>query len=195
MGTSSVHGGFDTHSLPPSNTEVNQKLTKSFLQSRRDGLSPETLKFYEGYLRLSMSVIGPSVTGQEIKHFLDSRRCSMAGRHAYYRVLRAYYNWSYSPRSGVGLNPWDNPMKWIDPPKIPKRMLPSLTRDEVHAIMDKRDSLRDKAIISLFAESGLRLTELANIRLGDIDWNRRTFRTIGKGNKEALALASSQSAT
>jgi len=72
MGTFSVHGGFDPHSLPPT-VEVNQKLTKSFLESRRDGLSPETLKFYQGYLRLSRSVIGPSVTGQGIKRFLDSR--------------------------------------------------------------------------------------------------------------------------
>jgi len=90
------------------------KLTNSFLQSSRDGLSPEALKFYQGYLRRSMSVIGPSVTGQEIKRFLDSRECSMAGKHAYYRVLRAFYNWPYSPRSGMRLNPWDSPMnQWV----------------------------------------------------------------------------------
>jgi hypothetical protein len=38
-----------------------------------------------------MSVIGPSVTGQTIKCFLDSRQCSMAGKHAYYRVLRPIF--------------------------------------------------------------------------------------------------------
>jgi len=192
MGTSSVHGGFDTHSLPPE-PRVNQKLTNSFLESRRDGLSPETLKFYQGYLRRSMSVIGPSVTGQEIKRFLDSRQCSMAGKHAYYRVLRAFYNWLYSPRSAMGLNPWDNPMKWIDPPKMAKRMLPSLTKEQVEVVIDKAESARDRAIVSLFAESGLRLTELANIRLKGIDWSSRTIRTVGKGNKEALAPFGEQS--
>jgi len=49
------------------------------------------------------------------------------------------------------------------------------------------NNVRDKAIIALFTESGLRLTELANIKLRDIDWEMRTVRIIGKGRKEALA--------
>ena len=141
MGTSSVHGGFDTHSLPPT-PEVNQELTESFLQSRRGGLSPETLNSYEGYLRRSASVTGPSVTGQEIKRFLDSRQRSMAGKHAYYRVLRAFHNWLFSHTSGTGLDPWGNPMKWIHSPKLAKGMLPSLTRQEVQTVMDNADNAR-----------------------------------------------------
>jgi len=117
----------------------------------------------------------------------------MAGRHAYYRALRAFYNWLFSPRSGMGLNPWDNPMKWIDPPKMPRRVLPSLTKQEVCMVVDKAGNVRDKAIVSLFAESGLRLTELADITLKDIDWGNRTIRVIGKGNKEALAPFGEQS--
>jgi site-specific recombinase XerD len=84
-------------------------------------------------------------------------------------------------------------MKWVDPPKMAKRMLPSLTKQEVQAVMDKAENSRDKAIVSLFTESGLRLTELANVRPGDIDWSNRTIRTIGKGNKEALAPFGEQS--
>ena len=167
MGTSSVHGGFDTHSLPP-RPEVDQEIANSFLESRRDGLSPMTLEFCSGRLRRSTSAIGPSVTGQEIKRFLDSRQYSAAGRHAYYRVLRAFYNWLFSPRSGMGLNPWDNPMKWVDPAKMAKRMFPSLTGEEVAVVIEKAESARDRAIVSLFAESGLGLTELANTRLRDI---------------------------
>jgi len=39
----------------------------------------------------------------------------------------------------------------------------------------------------LFTESGLRLSELTNIKMRDIDWSNRTIRIIGKGRKEALA--------
>jgi integrase len=130
-----------------------------------------------------MSVIGPSVTGQEIKHLLDSRQCSMAGIDAYYRVLRAFNNWLFSPRSGMGLNTSDKPMEWVDPPKMAKRMLLSLTREDVEVVIEKAECARDRAIVSLFAESGLSLTELANVRLKDVDWRNRTIRTIGKGNK------------
>ena len=83
----------------------------------------------------------------------------------------------------MGLNPWDNPMKWVDPPKMAKRMLPSLTKQEVHIVMDKADNVRDKAIISLFAESGLRLSELANVSLKDIDWSNRTIKDCGQGQQ------------
>ena len=48
-------------------------------------------------------------------------------------------------------------------------------------------STRDKAIISLFADSGLRLSELANINPHNIDWDNRLIKVIGKGNKEGLA--------
>lgn len=72
-------------------------------------------------------------------------------------------------------------------------MLPLLTREEVEMDIDKAESVRDKAIVSLFTESGLRLTELASIRLSDIDWHNRTIRTVGKGNKEALAPFGAQS--
>ena len=48
------------------------------------------------------------------------------------------------------------------------------------------DNVRDKAIIALFTESGFRLTELANIKLRDIDWETCTVKIIGKGRKAAL---------
>ena len=44
-----------------------------------------------------------------------------------------------------------------------------------------------KAIISLFTDSGLRLSELANISPYNIDWDNRLIKVIGKGNKEGLA--------
>ena len=54
-------------------------------------------------------------------------------------------------------------------------------------LIDRAQTIRDKAIIALLTESGLRLSELANIKPSDIDWSDRTIRTLGKGRKEALA--------
>jgi len=184
-GVRSVFGGFDSHTLPP--PSVNNLLT-SFLKSRRQGLSSETIRFYCGYLNLARSVIGVNVTGQEIRQFLDNLGCSNGGKHAYYRTLRAFYHWLYSPKSGLGLDPKDNPILWIDPPKVEKRILPSLTPEQIAYLIDKAESVRDKAIISLFADSGLRLSELAAIRANDIDWDNRLIKVWCKGKKEALAV-------
>jgi site-specific recombinase XerC len=102
--------------------------------------------------------------------------------------MRAFYRWLYSPRSGFNLEAQVNPVAWVDAPKVPRR-----GREEVELTIEKAGNARDRAIVSLFAESGLRLTELANVSLKDIDWSNRTIRTVGKGDKEALAPFGEQS--
>ena len=131
--------------------------------------------------------MGLNVTGQDIAHFLDSLQCSGGGKHAYYRALRAFYNWLYSPKSGYRLNPQENPVLAVDTPKVEKRILPSLTPQELDYLIDEVECVRDKAIISLFADSGLRLSELANINPHNIDWDNRLIKVVCKGNKEGLA--------
>ncbi len=72
-------------------------------------------------------------------------------------------------------------------------ILPSLNRKQVDDLLNRVNNIRDKAIIAMFTESGLRLSELVNIRLEDIDWQDQTVRVIGKGRKEALAPLGSMS--
>lgn len=72
-------------------------------------------------------------------------------------------------------------------PRLSKPILPSLSREQVHYLLITADSLRDKAIIINFTEIGLRLSELVNIRLDDIDWLDNTIRVMGKGWKETIA--------
>ena len=164
-----------------------KQLVSSFLKSRREGLSPESIKFYEGYLRLANTVIGFHITGQDICQFLSNLGCTNGGKHAYYRALRAFYNWLYSPKSGHGLNPQDNPMLLVESPKVERKILPSLTTEQLDYLIDQTECIRDKAIISLFADSGLRLSELANIDQANIDWQHRLIKVVCKGNKEGLA--------
>jgi site-specific recombinase XerD len=82
----------------------------------------------------------------------------------------------------------DNPILSVDPPKVEKKILPSLTIEQVAYLIDQVESVRDKAIISLFADSGLRLSELAAIKSEDIAWDNRLIKVRCKGNKEALAV-------
>ncbi|HEY77977.1 MAG TPA: tyrosine-type recombinase/integrase [Dehalococcoidia bacterium] len=78
-------------------------------------------------------------------------------------------------------------MLWVDAPKRPQLILPSLSSEQVKRLIDTCPNLRDKAIIALFTESGLRLSELANIKPYDIDWEAHTIKVMGKGRKEAYS--------
>ena len=152
------------------NFPTTNELVSNFLKSRRSGLSPKTLNFYNGYLKLSRQVIGYNVTGQDITLFLESLQCSNGGKHAYFRALRAFYTWLYSIKFGHNLNPQDNPILIVEPPKLGKRVLPSLTTEQVDTLLSLADNLRDKCIISFLADSGMRLSEIASIQLDVIDW-------------------------
>ena len=79
------------------------ELIERFIASRRDGLSPLTIhRTYRLYLRRSSEVIGLNVTGYDIQRFLATRTCTNGGKHAYFRTLKCFYNWLYSPKSGWG---------------------------------------------------------------------------------------------
>jgi integrase/recombinase XerC len=168
-------------------SQSGKQLVSNFLKSRREGLSPESIEFYQGYLRLAESVIGFHITGQDISRFLSNRSCTNGGKHAYYRALRAFYNWLYSRKSGYNLNAQDNPMLLVESPKVERKILPSLTVEQLDYLIEQAECIRDKAIISLFADSGLRLSELANIDQANIDWQHRLIKVVCKGNKEGLA--------
>jgi len=158
-----------------------------FLESRREGISPNTLRDYKITLGKALKVLGLSPTTQAINDFLSKLDCSLGGKYGYYKCIRAFYNWLYSPRAELGFSPENNPILWVNAPKRPLLILPSLNRDQVELLINKTTNIRDKAIVALFTESGLRLIELAHVTLADIDWTAGTIKVLGKGKKEALA--------
>ncbi len=81
----------------------------------------------------------------------------------------------------------DNPAKDLDSPKIPKSLPKYLTLDESQTLLENVDGnnyYRDYAIITLFLNCGMRLSELVGINLRDIKEDKLTV--IGKGNKERV---------
>jgi site-specific recombinase XerD len=78
-------------------------------------------------------------------------------------------------------------MLFVEAPKVERRILPSLTPKQLDFLIEQAGCVRDKAIISLFADSGLRLVELTNIKPNDIDWEHRLIKVTCKGNKEGFA--------
>ena len=163
------------------------ELVSKFIQSRRQGLSPETIRFYQEYLTRASVVVGLDVTGQDITHFLNSLQCSGGGKHAYFRALRAFYNYLYSPKSGYSFNSQNNPMLIVDSPKREQRIMPSVNAEQLEYLISMVDNIRDKSILRLLFDSGMRLSELINIKRDDINWGSYTITIIGKGNRQRRA--------
>jgi site-specific recombinase XerD len=73
--------------------------------------------------------------------------------------------------------------------------LPCLNEDEVVCLIEQAGNIQDKAIISLFVDSGIRLNELVNIKMDDIDWESQTVMIMGKGSKQRKALFTERTAS
>jgi integrase len=178
----------DEHDLGYANSKVSGKqLLNSFLKSRRQGTSPYTIAYYR--CCLTPLLIFYKLTPESISQFISELNCNPGGKLAYYRAIRAFCNWLV--KNGYIK---DSPVQKVDPPKPAKPILPSLTLEQVDYLIDYVDSLRYKAIISLFADSGMRLSELANIKAGDINWDNYTITIWGKGNKQRKAPFTARSA-
>ncbi len=87
-------------------------------------------------------------------------------------------------------SPWSD----IDIPRVPVPLLKAPSPKNIMELFTYLDNhyppelaLRNKAIIAVFVESGLRLFELSSIKSKDIDWSERTIRVWGKGQKEGKA--------
>ena len=83
-----------------------------------------------------------------------------------------------------------NPAQNLENPKIGKRLPKYLSLDESRKLLetvendDNRNKSRDYAIITLFLNCGIRLSELVGINIKDITFSESKLNVIGKGNKE-----------
>ena len=84
----------------------------------------------------------------------------------------------------------ENPAQNLETPKLEKRLPKYLNLDDSKKLLEVTDNSnnrnhdRDYAIITLFLNCGMRLSELVGININDIDFNENKLTVIGKGNKE-----------
>lgn len=83
-----------------------------------------------------------------------------------------------------------NPTEFLELPKLRKKLPTVLSKEEVEKLLDidltDCYSYRNKAMLELLYSTGLRVSELVNLELSNIDLESCTLKTIGKGNKERI---------
>jgi integrase/recombinase XerD len=156
------------------------------------GLSPNSLDAYSTDLARFKQFIGdsPDLPGTpEIRHHIDNLYQSglssrSVGRHL--TTLRNFYG--YLLREGeVATDPTEHlrtPRQWQTIPKY-------LNLEEIEKIIQAPDlsrptGMRDRAMMEVLYASGLRVSELCKVGLGDLNLEMGVLRTTGKGNKQRL---------
>lgn len=122
-----------------------------------------------------------------ISYLSINRRCGPATCARKISTIRIFFKYLTITSKQLENNPAQN----LETPKLNKRLPKYLTLEDSEKLLNKtyideenKNKARDYAIITLFLNCGLRLSELVGINISDIKFDDQRMTVIGKGNKE-----------
>ncbi len=161
------------------------------------GLSPATLQWRSIILKMflhfhsqeGLACSPADCSPEHVQSYLwwvRQRGVRPATMDAHYRILRALFNWMV--REGLRS---DNPVLKVPRPQVDAPMPRTVTEEHLVAVLralkgEDFATLRNRALFLLAFDSGARVSELLNLRVGDIDFLQRTAIVRGKGGRERL---------
>ena len=172
---------------PDKRNITNQEFLKLFLDAKRvEGCSDRTIKYYKStieHLMINVKTSVRKITTEEMREYLADyqkiNNCSNVTIDNVRRNISSFFSWleeeDYILKS---------PMKRIHKIKT-KTVVKSVISDEaIEKLRDNCESKRDLAIIDLLYSTGIRVGELVNLNIDDIDLDGRECVVYGKGDKE-----------
>jgi integrase/recombinase XerC len=174
----------------------------AYLETERN-VSPHTLVAYRRDLQqlalFAAEERGGDVTACEVDHLLLRRYLALLGKTAgkstigrKLAAMRTFFR--FLLRQGdIGRNP----AELTATPKKEQRLPFHLDIDQTTALMEaptaeEKHVLRDRAILELLYSSGLRVSELTGLDIGDLDLSGGMVRVMGKGGKERIVPVGSR---
>jgi integrase/recombinase XerD len=172
-------------------------LIRSFLDSLfiEKGLSKNTVKSYQGDLDafsnwlfeadLDFIQASSAVLNKYISSLFESGlKSSSVNRKL--SAIKSFYLFLLKKKI-IKKSPADE----IVMPKLEKYLPVSMSEDEVERLLnspslEKSIERRDKAMIEILYATGMRISELVNLKITDLDFNRCVLKVFGKGSKERL---------
>jgi integrase/recombinase XerC len=176
---------------------LNRYLKIFLLSCKAEACSADTVSWYESKLSLAIryfeengisdiSLIDP----EQIRYYILSKltTCKATTAFNHYRALRRWFNWMVGEKILA-----ETPMSHIKPPKLPKLRKPVYTREQIIAQLDLCShwqrtftGTRNRAIILVLYDTGMRLSEMIKTKIEDVDFDNEYIKVFGKGAKERL---------
>jgi len=160
---------------------------------KRRNYSPHTIKYYLNIIKqyvIWLDVALEQATSEKIDGYIDhlhKKRMNPASINLYLVIIRVFYDYlKYDEKVDL-----TNPVKRNHRLRVPKPLPRSLRDQEVERLFGVIKGKRDIAIFKLMLRCGLRVEEVSNLSLGDIDLKRRRLIVQqGKGGKGRVVYIS-----
>ena len=155
------------------------------------GLSDNTISAYRSDLLLFIDycvqsgIYDPDSVSRNLlnSYVLSLRQDNMNPRTVVRKIasLRGFFKWLYGNEFIK-----NNPATYLEQPKLPKRLPKVVTLQEIKEIFHFDMNPENNLIVELLYDCGLRVSELVNLKISDIDTKSKYIKCVGKGSKERL---------
>ena len=177
---------------------IEDYLVEFLLHIKKDrGYSGETVRGYETDLRRFVEFMKDELESDVI---YPSDMDIVALRHYFFSLFHAGYSTATLVRKKAAVSSFGkflcqngasevNYAAYIDIPKSGKRLPTVLSLSEIFSLLsiefeDNPSGRRDRAILELFYDTGMRISEVAALTLEDVDFSAGEIKVIGKGGKQ-----------
>ena len=158
---------------------IDKKYSENTIKSYKNDLNN-----FNNYINKKINNIKENDIKNYIKHLNKENDDTKTISHNI-STLRSFYKFLLIEKK-VNINP----MEYIELPKIKKSLPKTLTIEEIDKLLDIKlkgaFSYRNKAMLELMYSSGLRVSELVNVNIHDVDTSNCIIRIMGKGSKERI---------
>jgi len=173
--------------LPMVEEHDNEWLMKRYwIDSVAAGLSESTIRGYIGRIKEFFGYVGKNykyVTAQDITDFLAIKayrdHISQNYKSTIYRYLSTFFSWAYRKEHII-----KNVADGVDKVKQVQAQKKRLTDEEIEDIRDVLETPKEKALFELMLCTGMRVGEISNLNIADLDLTHKTVNIWGeKSNK------------
>lgn len=166
---------------------ANEEYLEMFLAAKRiEGCSDRTIHYYRVTIeKMLQSMTEPvrKITTEDMRSYLSDyqkqNNCTKVTVDNVRRNISSFFAWLEEENYIL-----KSPMRRIHKIKTNQQVKEIITDEDIEKIRDKCSCKRDLAIIDLLYSTGIRVGELVNLNISDIDFEARECVVFGKGGKE-----------
>jgi site-specific recombinase XerD len=171
--------------------DTNSEALNAFLNSKKaEARSKTTIYNYGNELGKLFVIINKDyrdITSQDIRDYMEYRRDHDKVRPITLQNIRLYlmsfYKWAF-----IDERITRNPMDKIGTVKIEKKIIETFTDEEIERLRCACKSERDLAIVDMLSSSGMRVSELTNLNINNVNFETGEVKVYGKGKKERICF-------